>query len=159
MPFSLANAPATFQELMNQGLQRMKRKATVQNLLKRGAVIEPYIDDVLLGADTVEDHLKLVEDFLRTCDECHTKVRLSKCEFMKESLEYLGFEVAWRWWRPVKDKVAPILQATIRDDKTQGVKDYRSCFGACNFYRRHVPNFTYSRHLLTDLTKKDKKWH
>ena len=56
-------------------------------------------------------------------------------------------------------QVAMILQATIRDDKTRGVKDIRSFLGACNFYRRHVPNFTYSSHLLTDLTKKHKKWH
>ena len=54
MPLVLANAPATFQQLMNQALQRMKRKATVQDLLKCGAAIEAYIDDVLLGADTVE---------------------------------------------------------------------------------------------------------
>ena len=81
----------------------------MQDMLKRGAVVEGNINDVLLGADTVEDQLKLLEDFLRTWDECHTKVKLSKCEFMKESLEYLGFEVGWRWWGPVKTKVAPIL--------------------------------------------------
>ena len=108
---------------------------------------------------SVQTRLKLVEEFLRTCDECHTKVQLSKCEFMKETLEYLGFEVGWRWWRPVKDRVAPILQATIRDDKARGVKDICSFPVACNFYRRHIPNFTYSSHLLRDLTKKDKKWH
>ena len=144
---------------MNHVLHRMKRKATVGDLQKRGAVIEAYIDDVLLGADTVEGHLKLVEEFLRTCDECHTNVKISKCDFMKESLEYLSFEVGWRWWRPVKDNVPPILQATIRDDKTPGVKDIRSFLGVCNFYRRHVPDFTYSSHLLSHLTKKDKKWH
>ena len=94
---------------MNKDLQRMKRKATLLDALKRGAVIKAYIDDVLLGADTVEDHLKLVEEFLRTCHGCHPKVKLSKCAFMKESLEYLGFEVSWRPWRPVKDKVAQIL--------------------------------------------------
>ena len=42
---------------------------------------------------------------------------------------------------------------------TPGIKDIRSFLGACKFYRRHVPNFTYSSHLLTDLTKKDKKCH
>mmetsp|Transcript_101527 Transcript_101527/g.171896 ORF Transcript_101527/g.171896 Transcript_101527/m.171896 type:complete len:99 (-) Transcript_101527:114-410(-) len=98
MPLGLANAPATFRELMNQVLQRMKRKTTVQDLLKLGAVIEAYIDNVLLGADTVEDHLKLVEEFLRSCHDCHTEFKLSKCEFMKESLEYLGFEVGWQRW-------------------------------------------------------------
>ena len=84
------------------------------------------------------------------------KVKLSKCDFMKESLEYFGFEVSWRWRRAAKDRVAPILQATIRDDKTGGVKDIPSFLGGCNFYRRHVPNFMYSGHLLTHLTKKEK---
>ena len=82
-PLGLANAPAMFQELMNQVLPRMKRKGTVQHLLKRGAVIEAYIEDVLLRTYTVEDHLKPVEEFLRNCDQLHTKVKLSKCEFMK----------------------------------------------------------------------------
>ena len=46
MPFGLTNAPATLQELMNQVVARMKLKPTVQALLKKGAVIEVYIDDV-----------------------------------------------------------------------------------------------------------------
>ena len=57
MPFGLTNAPATFQELMNQVVARMKLKLMVQALLKKGAVIEVYIDDVLLGTDGADDHL------------------------------------------------------------------------------------------------------
>ena len=49
MPFGLANAPATFHELMNQIIPQMKLKPVVQELMKTGAVVEVYIDDVLLG--------------------------------------------------------------------------------------------------------------
>ena len=158
MPFGLTNAPATFQELMNQVVARMKLKPTVQALLKKGAVIEVYIDDVLLVTDDADDHLHLLEEFLRTCEECNTRLQLEKCEFMQEEIEYLGFQVGWRWWRPVKEKGAPILKASTRDDKTRGVKDIRAFLGSCNFYRRHIPTFTCSSHLLTDLTKKTVPW-
>ena len=83
MPFGLTNAPATFQELMNQVVARMKLKRTVQALLKKGAVIEVYIDDALLGTNDADDHLCLVEEFLRTCEECNTRVKLEKYEFMQ----------------------------------------------------------------------------
>ena len=158
MPFGLTNAPATFQELMNQVLALTKPKPTVQALLKDGAIIEVYIDDVVLGTDDVDDQLRLVEDFLRTCDKCNTRVKLEKCAFMQQGIEYLGFQVVGRWWRPVKDKVAQIWKATIRDDKTHGVKDIKAFLGSCNFYGRHIPTFTYSSHLLTDLTKETGPW-
>ena len=158
MPFELTNALATFQEVMNQAVARMKLKLTVQALLKKGAVIEVYIDDVLLGTDDADDYLLLVQEFLRTCEECNTCVNLEKCEFMQEEIEYLGFQVSWRCWRPVKNKVAPILKATIRDDNTRGFQGIRAFLGSCNFYKRHIPTFTYSRHLLTDLTEKTVPW-
>ena len=149
MPFGLTNAPATFQEVMNQVVACMKLKPTVQALLKKGAVIEVYIDDVLLGTDDADDHLRSVKEVLRTSEEC---------EFMHEEIDYLGFQVGSSWWRPVKDKVAPMLKATIRDDRTLGVKDISAFLGSCNFYRRHIPTFTYSSHLLTNLTKKTVPW-
>ena len=80
MPFGLTNAPASFQEVMNQVVARMKLKPTVQALLKKEAVIEVYIDDVLLGTDDAENHLRMLEGFLRTCEECNTCVELEKCE-------------------------------------------------------------------------------
>ena len=58
----------------------------------------------------------------------------------------------------MKEKIAPILKASIRDDKTRGVKDIRAFLRSCNFYRRHILTFTYSSHLLTDLTKKTVPW-
>ena len=158
MPFGLANAPATFQELMNQIIAIMKCRPKVQHLLRKGAVIEAYIDNVFLGSNTTEDHKALIAKFLSVCDECNTRVKIEKCEFMREVVGYLGFEVRYRWWKPVEDKFAPLLKATIRDHPVQGVKDIRAFIGSCNFYRRHIRNFTYSSVLLTNLTKNSEKW-
>ena len=132
---------------------RMKLKPTVQALLKKEAVIKVYIDDVLLGTDDADDHLRLVEEILRTSEECNTRVKLETCDFRQDKIQYLGFQVSWKWWRPAKNNVAPIWKATIRDAKTRVVKDIRAFLGSCNFYRRHIPTFTYSSHLRTDLTK------
>ena len=86
MAFGLTNGPATFQELMKQVVARMKLKLTVQALLKKGAVIEVYIDDVLLGTDDADDHLQLVEEFLRTCEESNTRVNLKNASLCRRKL-------------------------------------------------------------------------
>ena len=85
------------------------------------------------------------------------RVNIEKCEFMREVVECLGFEVGYQWWKPVEDKVAPLLRAMIPDHPVQGVKDIRAFIGSCNFYGRHIRNFTYSWVLLTNLTKKSEK--
>ena len=74
--FGSTKAPATFQELMNQVMARMKLKPTAQALLKTGAVNEVHIDYVLLGTNDADDHLRLVEEVLRTCEECNTRLKL-----------------------------------------------------------------------------------
>ena len=157
MPVGLAKAPATFQELMNQITARMKRRPRVQQLLRKGAVIEAYIDDVFLGSNTIEYHKALIDELLSVCDKCNTRVKVEKCEFMKEVYEYSGFEVGYQWWKPVEGEVAPLLKAKIRDHPVQGVKDIRTFIASCNFYRRHIRNFSYFLVLLTNLTKKSEK--
>ena len=157
MPLGLANASATFQELMNQIIAILKRRPKVQQLLRKGAVIGAYIDDDFLGLITTEDHKALIDQFLSVWEECNTRVKIEKCEFMREVVEYLGFGVGYQWWKSAEDKVAPLLKATIRDHPVQGVKDTRAFIGSCNLYRRHIRNFAYSSVLLMNLKKRSEK--
>ena len=48
--------------------------------------------------------------------------------------------------------------AAIKEMKVLNLKELRSFLGACNFFRRHIPNFSASSHVLTDLTKKGVVW-
>ena len=95
MPFGVANAPALFQEFMNKILSIVRRRPKVQELISRGAQMEAHIDDVCLGTNTQEDLLILLGEFFAVCQENHTQLKLEKCEFMHETMQYLGFDVGY----------------------------------------------------------------
>ena len=158
MPFGVANAPGLFQELMNKILYILRRRPLVQELISRGAEMEAHIDDASLGTNTQEDHVLLLREFFTVCQENHLRIKLEKCEFMKEEMEYLGFDLTYGWWKPAASKMQPLQDMQIRDDPKKGLHDVRSFAGACNFYRRHIHNFTYSSAPLTDLIKKTTAW-
>ena len=46
----------------------------------------------------------------------------------------------------------------LKNFKVRNLKDLRQFLGACNFYRRHVKNFSYSTAILTDFLKKNAKF-
>ena len=140
MPFRVANAPALIQELMNKILYILRRRPLVQGLISRGAEMEAHIDDVSLGANTQEDHVLLLREFFIVCQENHLRIKLDKCEVMKEEMEYLGFDVGYGWWKPAASKMQPLQDMQIRDDPKKGLHNVRSFVGACNFYRRHIHN-------------------
>ena len=55
-------------------------------LISRGAEMEAHIDDVSLGTNTKEDHVLLLREFFIVCQENHLRIKLEKCEFMKEEM-------------------------------------------------------------------------
>ena len=73
-------------------------------------------------------------------------------------MEYLGFDVGYGWWKPAASKMQPLQDMQNRDNPKKGLHDVRSFVGACNLYRRHIHNFTYSSAPLSDLIKKTTLW-
>ena len=158
MPSGVANAPALFQELMNKLRYILRRRPLVQELVSRGAEMEAHIDDVSLGTNTENDHILLLQEFFTVCQENHLRIKPEKCKFMREEMEYLGFDVGYGWWRPAASKMQPLQDMQIRDDPKNRHHDVRSSIGACNFYRGHIHNFTYSSAPLTDVIKNTSPW-
>ena len=107
MPFCVPKIPARFQQLMNKILSILRRRPVVQELTFRGAQMEAHIDDECLGQYTQEDHLILLAEFFAVCQENHTRLKLEKCEFMQETMQYLGSDIGYRWWTPAASKSKP----------------------------------------------------
>ena len=82
MPFGLTNAPATFQAYVNEALK---------GLLDQFCVA--YMDDILIYSTTREEHTKNVLAVLDRLEEYALYVKLSKCAFYVQEVEFLGFRV------------------------------------------------------------------
>ena len=121
--------------------------------------MEAHIDDVCLGTNTQEDHLMVFGEFFAVSLENHTRLKLEKCEFMQETMYYLGFS-HWLWVvTTAASKAKPVMDAKVRhEDPKKRLHDVGSFTGACNVYRRHIKNFSYTSAILIDLIKKSTTW-
>ena len=44
----------------------------------------------------------------------HTRLKLEKCEFMQETMQYLWFDIRYGWWTPAASKAKPLMDAKVR---------------------------------------------
>src|SRR6202171_51855 len=140
MPFGLCNAPSTFMRMMNDILRPFLDVCVIV-----------FIDDILIYSETEEQHhldVCRVFDLLR---QHKLYVKLSKCEFFKHEVEFLGHVVGNGQIKMCPSKVDAILQWPTPTTVT----DIRSFLGLCNYYRKFIRGFSTIASSLTDITKND----
>ena len=83
MPFGLCNAPATFQQLMQNCLGEL-------NLIY--CLI--YLDDIVIFSQTAEEHLHCLCIVFDQFREHNLKSKPSKCNFFREEITYLAHQIS-----------------------------------------------------------------
>ena len=140
MPFGLRNAPTTFARLV---------KAVFGDLV--GSVLEVYMDDLVIASKTLEEHLEKLEIVLGRIREHNLKIKITKCDFFKSQLQYLGFVVSQDGLKVVQAKAEAIAQFPV----PKSVKNLQTFLGMCGYYRKFIFRFSTIAAPLTDLLKKD----
>ena len=138
LPFGLCNAPATFCRLMEMVLADIVWKHCLV-----------YLDDVIAFGKTFEDTLTSLREVFIRFRAHNLKLKASKCEFFRQSVEYLGHEVGVDGMRPSLSKVQALHDWKIPTDLTE----VRSFLGFTSFYRRYIKNYSELAKPLTELTK------
>ena len=139
MPFGLTNAPSTFQDMINHILS---------DVLDIGVLA--YIDDILVYAQTEEEHDRLIKNVLERLQQNGLAVSPEKCVWKAEEVEFLGYIIGRNGISMSQDKV----EAVLAWERPTSIKEVQSFLGFANFYRRFIQGYSQVARPLTELTKK-----
>ena len=137
MPFDLKTVSNTFQRVMNDVLR------------PHSAYAHAYIDDTAVYSTSWKEHLHHLDKILCQFESVGMTLRLSKCEWARSKISYIGFMVGSGERSVIQKKVEAIQVIPEPHNK----KLLRSFLGMCAFYRGHIKNFSEIALPLTEMTK------
>jgi hypothetical protein len=122
--------------------------ATLQSVLRKCALV--FFDDILVYNKSFQDHLSHLSTVLQLLLRDNWKVKLSKCDFAKQSISYLGHVVSAQGVATEPAKIQDIEQWRTPSN----TKELRSFLGLAGFYRKFVRHFGIIIRPLFNLLKK-----
>ena len=145
MPFGLCNAPSTFQRMMDEVLAGMKWESG-----------RDYIDDIIIGSSTFEKHLEDLQEVFDCLRKHNLKVKLTKCNFCKNQLLYLGHIIKQEGIKPNPQKI----EAIEKISPPVNIPELRRYLGLTSYYRKFIPSYSRIAKPLNMLLRKGEayKW-
>lgn len=143
MPFGLVNAPAVFQRTINKILAEAKIKY---------ALI--YMDDILIPSRDFDEGLVRLREVLGLLRKGGLTLKMSKCNFFLDNIDFLGFEVSANGIRPGLRKT----EAISKFPKPKNQHELRQFLGLSGFFRRFIKNYAIITAPLSELLKKEQGW-
>lgn len=144
LPFGFKNSPAIFQRTLSGIIRRYNLSQICIN----------YIDDILIFSKNLDEHFKHIELVLQALKKEGFKLKLSKCNFAKHSVKYLGHMIEKGKIYPIKDNVKAIKEFPRPTTR----KMVRQLLGKINFYHKFIDHCTQRLNPLHNLLKKDEKF-
>lgn len=144
MPFGLANAPASFQAVINDVLRPYLDIFCLA-----------YLDDILIYSDSQEEHDQHVMKVLEALQKADLFVKLEKCCFDVTETEFLGYTLSTNGIAMSEERLN-----TIQSWPTpKTLKELQSFLGFCNWYRKFISHYSFLTTPFKSLLKKDSPWN
>jgi transposase InsO family protein len=113
-----------------------------------------YLDDIIVFSKSIDDHIEHLATVFRLLAFAGLKLKLNKCEFFKNTIDFLGHVVSPQGISPNEKKVISIKKYPV----PKNVKEVSSFLGLASYYRKFIRAFAEKAHSLTKLTRKNVAW-
>lgn len=140
MPFGLRNSSSTFQRYMDQIFRNLD-------------FVFIYLDDILVHSDNLSQHLEHLDKVFDVLERHGLRISIKKCEFLKETIDFLGYNLNPRGIKPTSSKTEELLKFPYPSDSSS----LRRYLGMTGFYRKLVPDYATIVFPLTERIKNEPK--
>ena len=114
-----------------------------------------YLDDLLIFSDTFEEHLRRLDLVFKILRESNLKLKPSKCQLLRRSVNFLGHLVSSDGIAPNAEKIR-----AVHDWKAPtNLEELKRFIGFASYYRRYIKDFATKCEPLNKLTRKKTPFH
>ena len=117
--------------------------------------VKPFIDDILIFANTKEEHDRTLQIVLERLRSSGFTINTKKCTFAQNQVEFMGHVLSEKGISPTDEKVEAIKR--FREPRT--VEEVRSFLGMVNYLAKFIPNLATLTTPLRKLLRKDAGFH
>lgn len=142
LPFGICSAPEIFHK-------RFK------NIFFDVEGVDTYIDDLIVWGKNQEEHDSRLISVLERARRVNLKFKLSKCEFNKSEVKYLGHVFGKSGVQIDEEKVKSIKEMPTLTNK----KEVERFMGMCTYVSKFIPNFSDKTAPIRELLKNKVSWH
>ena len=113
-----------------------------------------FLDDILVYSKNEEEHEEHLRLTLQVLREHQLYAKLSKCDFYRDRIQYLGHVSSKEGISVDPEKIEAIMNWPT----PRNVMDARYFMGLAGYYRRFIKGFSKVSHDITSLQKKGVKF-
>ena len=126
MPFGLANAPATYSQLVTKALRNLPSSEVLC-----------YLDDTAIHSEEAWGHLRILRKVLAAFCAAGLQISPDKAQLFRDHIKYLRHEVSAQGISIPPDYTSIIRDWQIPDT----LKTLRAFLGKCGYYRRFIADY------------------
>ena len=141
LQFGIHSATGIFQREMDRRLSRIP-------------FVKVRVDDILVSGRNDEEHMANLRAVLEALRDAGLTVKMSKCFFMRDEVEFCGFEVSKEGVKPMNKNVEAVMRAPFPSNTTE----LRSFLGMVNYYNSYLKDLATVCEPLHRLLRKGVVW-
>ena len=126
LPFGIRIGVQTFSFVINKAIGHCSHFAA------------NYLDDIIVFSRTAEDHMEHLERIFATLQLADLKIKVSRCEFFKKHVSYLGLLIGETGIHCDSTKVEAINKIAT----PTSIEEVRQFNGMCSYYRKFISHYS-----------------